>query len=151
MNLGALRDKLKDAIINKDLKELGELLGTGSQSLSPADLQHFLRCEVLPNIPDHKVEWFWRSSMSAAQYAKLTRTVYNTVLELLRKKDYEPGVDFSSQCLTSGKRILLVTKKTKEFLLDSVPRERHSSLSLVIKIPKEVSHGHVKGPNSNIS
>lgn len=151
MNHGALRDKLKDAISKKDLKKLGELLDMGSQSLNAAEMQHFLRCEVLPDLPDHQVEWFWRSSMNAAQYAKLIRTVYDTVLGLLHKKDYEPGVDFSSHRLASGKRVLLVTKKTRSFLLDHIPRERHSSLSLVIKIPKEVSHEHAESPDPNIS
>lgn len=128
---------LTDSIKDRDIKSLSDHLDKATKSLGKEQTHNILRIEVLLGLPTSTQEWFWRSSMSRKAYSHLTEKIYATVLKTLIIKGYVPGESFSSRLTQSGRRFLLVSKEVKSVILDSLPRERHSSLTLVVKVPKE--------------
>lgn len=140
MDISSLKGQLKQAITDKDLDKLGHLLASAGKSKNPRWVQLILSCEVLPYLTTQQNEWFWRQSLPEDQFYELINKIHSTAQRLLVEEGLEPGKDFSSHMTRSGCRTLLITKQAKKILLLSLPKERHSSLHLVIRVPKEVPH-----------
>ena len=137
MTVAELRQHLASAIKERNTSWMAELLDKAAQEHGQPWVHTQVRCNILPSLSNTDNEWFWKSSMSRRAFGKLTDTIYSTALQILIKQGLTPGLHFSSRQLASGKRVLLVSKEVFHILLDSLSKERHSALSLVVKVPKE--------------
>lgn len=139
MTRAELSTNLASAIKERNTSWMAALLDKAAEEHGQRWLHTQVRCSILPSLSNTDNEWFWKSSMSRRAYSKLTETIYSTTLQILLKKGLTPGLDFSSRQIASGKRVLLVSKEVFHMLLDCLPKERHSALSLVVKVPKETN------------
>ena len=138
MGKEALISLLKESITARDFTSLAEQLDKFIELLGKEQAHYNLRTKILLSLSLKDQEWFWRSSMSKSKYLRMTELIYSTSLRHLVKRGYVPGSSFSSRMTQSGRRLLLVSSDVLSVLRDALPKERHSALNLVLKVPKEV-------------
>lgn len=140
MQKAELKQNLLSAIQTRQLDQLSNLLVRLVEEVGVEAGHHFLRCSVLTELDPADNEWFWANSTSRLQYQKLLNKVYEGSLGLLISQGKLPGKDFSSIIESQGRRQILVSSDTMQELKDALPKDRHSSLSLVVQATPTNKH-----------
>lgn len=125
---------LQNALAEKDMSTFVTAINDLNDEVGSTRTREILNKEVLPNVEQAQLEWYWSIIASPVQLNNLIEAMSDKATSILTSSGLVLGKDFSFS-IESDRRRLHLSKKARICLKSEVPEERQNTLRLLIHEP----------------